>query len=194
MTVSANFSNLMKQYLRSQIAIPVITIACVLLVCAGAGVYVYKKHQWVQNHLAEFIGPRYARLAGLKAGGDALSAAAARANELEALYVYEGGQDANQMGNEVQQRVRSLLTAAGMSILSSQVLPAKAESGLERISLSVRAEGDIASLHSALIGMAEHRPAVIIDQINIQSQDMPDRGVQRLSVQFGFLILRRVQS
>lgn len=184
----------MKQYLRSQIVIPLVTIACLFVVFLAAGVYIYQKHQWVQNRLTEFIGPRYARLAGLQAGTDALSAATARGRELEVLYIHEGGQDANQTGNEVQQRVRSLLTAAGMSISSSQVLPAKTESGMERIPLSVRAEGDITSLHGALAGIAEHRPAVIIDQINIQSQDMPDRGAPRLSVQFGFLILRRLQS
>jgi general secretion pathway protein M len=192
--MSAHFGKFMQQYLRSQIVIPLVTVACLLAVCLAAGAYVYQKHQWVQTRLADFIGPRYARLAGLKAGGDALSAAALRARELEALYVHDGSQDANQTGNEVQQRVRSLLTAAGMSISSSQVLPAKTEAEMERIPLSVRAEGDITSLQGALIGLAEQRPAVIIDQINIQSQDTPDRGVQRLSVQFGFLILRRLQS
>lgn len=184
----------MQQYFRSQIVIPLVTVACLLAICLAASAYVYQKHQWVQTRLTDFIGPRYARLAGLKVGGDALSVAATRARELEALYVHDGGMDANQIGNEVQQRVRSLLTAAGMSISSSQVLPAKTEAEMERIPISVRAEGDITSLQGALIGLAEQRPAVIIDQINIQSQDTPDRGVQRLSVQFGFLILRRLQS
>lgn len=192
--MSAYFGKFMQQYLRSQIVIPLVTVACLLAVALAAGTYVYQKHQWVQTRLTDFIGPRYARLAGLKAGGDALSAAAARARELEALYVHDGSQDANQTGNEVQQRVRSLLTAAGMSISSSQVLPAKTEEQMERIPLSVRAEGDITALQGALIGLAEQRPAVIIDQISIQSQDTPDRGVQRLSVQFGFLILRRLHS
>jgi general secretion pathway protein M len=192
--MSAHFGKFMQQYFRSQIVIPLVTVACLLTICLGASAYVYQKHQWVQTRLADFIGPRYARLAGLKVGGDALSAAATRARELEALYVHDGSMDANQIGNEVQQRVRSLLTAAGMSISSSQVLPAKTEAEMERIPISVRAEGDITSLQGALIGLAEQRPAVIIDQINIQSQDTPDRGVQRLSVQFGFLILRRLQS
>jgi general secretion pathway protein M len=182
--MSAHFGKFMQQYLRSQIVIPLVTVACLLAACLAAGAYVYQKHPWVQTRLAAFIGP----------GGEALSAAAARARELEALYVHDGSQDANQTGNEVQQRVRSLLTAAGMSISSSQVLPAKTEAEMERIPLSVRAEGDITSLQGALVGLAEQRPAVIIDQISIQSQDTPDRGVQRLSVQFGFLILRRLQS
>jgi hypothetical protein len=35
---------------------------------------------------------------------------------------------------------------------------------------------------------------VLIDGINIQAQGAPERGIQRLSVQFSFLILRRMQS
>mgnify|MGYP000529472392 CR=1 FL=1 len=66
--------------------------------------------------------------------------ASTRAGELEALYSHAPDQDSNQIGNDAQQRVRSLLTAAGMTISSSQVLPSKEESGLERIPLSVRAE------------------------------------------------------
>jgi general secretion pathway protein M len=81
-----------------------------------------------------------------------------------------------------------------MGISSSQVLAAKQEDGLERIPLSVRAEGDLTALQGALIGIAEHRPVVLIDGINIQAQGAPERGIQRLSVQFSFLILRRMQS
>jgi general secretion pathway protein M len=184
----------MKQHLRKQVLIPVATIACLVAVCVAAGLYVYEKHQWVQERLTGFIEPRYARLAGLQASGDALAVAEARARELEDLYTYPAAQDANQTGNDAQQRIRSLLTAAGMGISSSQVLAAKQEDGLERIPLSVRAEGDLTALQGALIGIAEHRPVVLIDGINIQAQGAPERGIQRLSVQFSFLILRRMQS
>ena len=58
----------------------------------------------------------------------------------------------------------------------------------------MRAEGDIVALQGALVVMAEQRPAVLLDAINIQAQGVPERGVQRLSVQFNFLILRRLSS
>lgn len=180
-------------YLRKQVLVPLVTVACLLILAAAAGLYVYDRHQWVQDRLSNFIEPRYARLAGLKAGADALTAASERAHALEALYTHAADQDANQIGNDVQQRVRGLLTTAGMTISSSQVLPSKEDAGLERIPLSVRAEGDLVALQAALAGIAEQRPAVLLDAVNIQAQGVPERGVQRLSVQFSFLILRRLQ-
>ena len=188
--ISSNGS-FMQPYLRKQVLVPLATVACLLALGAVAGLYVYNKHQWVQDRLSSFIEPRYARLAGLKESADALAAANVRAQELEALYLYPPEQDSSQAGNDAQQRIRSLLTAAGMGISSSQVLASKVDAGLERIPVSVRAEGDIVALHSMLMGVAEQRPAVLIDTINIQAQGAPERGVQRLSVQFGFTVLRR---
>lgn len=180
----------MKQYLRKDVLIPFVTLLCVLALGLTGALYVYRKHQWVQGELTDFIEPRYARLAGLQKSADALTHASVRAQELEALYTYPREQDSSQAGNDAQQRIRGLLSAAGMTIASSQVLASKEEAGLERIPIAVRAEGDIVALHSALVGIAEQRPAVLVDTINIQAQGAPDRGVQRLSVQFGFIILR----
>lgn len=184
----------MKHYLHKKNLIPWLTVVLIGGITAFMVLYVYKKHHWVQNRLDEVIEPRYARLAGLKASENDLEAAAARAHQLEAQYIYSIEQDTNQAGNDAQQRIRSLLSAAGMTISSSQVLPAKDAAGLERIPVSVRAEGDLSALHSALAGIAEHRPVVLIDGINVQAAGAPERGVQRLSVQFNFLVLRRSQS
>ena len=184
----------MKPYLRKQALIPVVTVAVLVALCAAAGWYVYAKHRLVSERLSGFLEPRYARLAGLKASGQELTAATAHAGDLETIYTYPAGQDANQTGNDAQQRVRGLLSAAGMTVSSSQVLPSKEDAGLERIPLSVRAEGDIVALQGALVGIAEARPTVLIDAINIQVQGATTLGATRLSVQFNFLVLRRVQS
>ncbi len=90
----------LKPYLRQQVLVPLVTVACLLALAAVAGLYVYNKHQWVQDRLSSFLEPRYARLAGLKAGTEALAAASARAHELEALYTHGADQDANQIGND----------------------------------------------------------------------------------------------
>jgi len=174
MSAPTSNARLMQQYLGRQVLVPLATVACLIALAAVGGLYVYDKHQWVQARLTDFVEPRYARLMGLKAGTEALAMASTRAGELEALYSHAPDQDSNQIGNDAQQRVRSLLTAAGMTISSSQVLPSKEESGL--------------------VGMAEQRPVVLLDAINIQAQGVPERGVQRLSVQFNFLILRRLSS
>ncbi|QXL83552.1 type II secretion system protein GspM [Comamonas sp. NLF-1-9] len=182
----------MKLRLHSDILLPAITLVCALGVVAAGAVYVFQKHQWVQSQLADTIEPRHARLAGLKESAAALASASARAGELESLYTHGPDQEANQIGNEVQQRVRGLLAGAGMTISSNQVLPSKEEGRLERIPLSVRAEGDIVALRGALAALAEQVPAVLLDTLDIQAQGAAEQNPQRLSVQFNFLILRRL--
>lgn len=179
--------------LRKQLIFPLVTMVSLAALVAVAGWYVYQKHQFVNGRLASYFEPRYARLTGLKNSGANLASAVERARELETVYIYAAEIDSNQTGNDAQQRIRSLLSAAGMSISSSQVLPSKQERGLEHIQLSVRADGDIVALHSALAGLVEQRPVVLIDALNVQAQMGGDRGAQRLSVQFNFLILRRLQ-
>ena len=99
-----------------------------------AGSYVYNKHQWASQRLSEFE-PRYARLAGLERNHDNLAQALAQSQAMQSWYLHPPGVDGTQTGNEVQQRIRSLLTSAGMTVVSSQVLPIKQEQGLERIPL-----------------------------------------------------------
>ena len=179
----------MKQYLRRETAALAITLAALALPLAGVTVYVYQKHQWAQNRLSE-LEPRYARLLGMEAGSERLAQARERAQAQLAQYIYPQDQDANQTGNDVQQRVRSILTSAGLSIASSQVLPPKEEKGFERIPLSVRAEGEMLALQTALAGLAEQKPAILIDTMVVQGYGAPVKGVQTLAVQFGFSVLR----
>lgn len=181
----------MKSPLRRETAIVLITLALLALPLIAAGFYVYQKHQWAANRLHE-LEPRYARLLGLEANRDVLAQAYTRGQALIAQYTYPQGQDTNQTGNDVQQRVRSILVAAGMDIASSQVLPAKEEKGFERIPLSVRAEGEMVALQAALAGLAEESHAILIDTVLVQGQGAPTKGgIQRLSVQLSLTVLRR---
>ena len=179
----------MKQYLRRETAALAITLAALALPLAGVTVYVYQKHQWAQNRLSE-LEPRYARLLGMEAGSERLAQARERAQAQLAQYIYPQDQDANQTGNDVQQRVRSILTSAGLSIASSQVLPTKKEKNKKHIPLSVRAKGEMLALQTALAGLAEQKPAILIDTMVVQGYGAPVKGVQTLAVQFGFSVLR----
>ncbi|MDD2545116.1 MAG: type II secretion system protein GspM [Burkholderiaceae bacterium] len=178
-----------------RLTFPKETAAVLLLACAVAlplaigGVYVYQKHQWAEARMAE-LAPRHARLLGIEAQRDNLAQAQAAAQERLALYIYPADQDANTTGNEVQQRVRSLLTAAGLQIASSQVLPLKEEKSFERIPLSVRAEGEMLAVQGALAGLAEQKPAILVDAMVVQGYGAPVNGVQRLSVQLSLSVLR----
>ena len=72
------------------------------------------------------------------------------------------------------------------------MLAAKEEKGFERIPLSVRAEGEMVALQTALAGLAEQVPAILVDAVVVQAQGAPVKGVQRLSVQFNLIALRRL--
>lgn len=180
----------MKRMIRRETALVFITLAILALPFVAAGMYVYHKHQWAQERLDE-LEPRYARLLGLEASRDNLAQAHTQAQALMAQYVYLAEQDSNQAGNEAQQRVRSILTAAGLDIASSQVLEAKEDKGFERIPLAVRAEGELAAVQAALAGLAEQMPAILIDNISVRGQGAPVKSVQRLSIQLGLAVLRR---
>ncbi len=165
-------------------------LACLAaLPLAALGSYVYQKHHWALARLAE-LEPRHARLQGLEAQKENLAQAQASAKAQLALYVHPGEQDANATGNEAQQRIRSILSAAGLEISSSQVLPVKEEAHFDRIPLSVRAEGEQIAVLTGLAGLAEQKPAILIDAITVQGAGAPVKGVQRLGVQLSLSILR----
>ena len=98
------------------------------------------------------------------------------------------------IGRNSQSPVRSGLnnhTRAGLDIVSSQVLAPKSEKTFDRIPLSVRAEGQLLALQSALVGLSSQSPAILIEGLNVQTvgavrADKP----QRLGVQFSLSVLR----
>lgn len=161
-----------------------------LALLAGGGLYIYQKHQWAQSRLNE-LEPRYARLKGLMASTAEIEQAQTQTQAILARYVYPAEQDASQVGNMAQQRVRDLFTAAGLQIVSSQVLPAKTDKGFDLIPLSVRAEGELIALQGGLVALSGQNPAILLKGVNVQTigsvrADTP----QRLGAQFELFVLR----
>ena len=162
------------------------TLVLVLLPVMFGGSYVWRKHQWAQNEL-DRIAPRYARLLGLQQHAQELDERLVAAQRQLTQYVYPAEVDATQAGNDAQQRVRSVLSAAGLTVVSSQVLPTKVEQGFERIALAVQVEGELIHLQSALAVIPGLTPVVLIDGINaqvsgVQRADRPQRLAVRLSL------------
>lgn len=174
-------------------AILAATLLLALVPLALAGWYIAQRHAYAEQRLEE-LEPRYARLLGLEAQKAEIDAALARAGEARAQYIYPAGQDASQTGNAAQQKIRDILGAAGLQVSSSQVLPAKDDKGFDRIPLSVRAEGDMLSVQSALAVLGSQMPLLLIDDLDIQVVgafgNLDPKAVPRLSVAFGLSILR----
>ncbi|XVJ68800.1 MAG: general secretion pathway protein GspM [Rhizobacter sp.] len=171
-------------------------VLCVVVasVLAYAVYLVAQKHLWAQTLLSE-ISPRHARLSGLQAAKPDLEAAIARAQHLHSQLVYPSTQDTNQTGNAAQQRIRDILSASGLQVLSSQVLPPSSAGGAkdpawDRIALNVRTEGDALGLYAALSALSMQLPVILVKEMDVQFQSQPTYAPARLSMQFSLVVLR----
>lgn len=170
------------------------TLLVVLVPVAFLVFLAVQKHQAAEQYLVD-MEPRYARMLGLQKQRAELDAALAQAKAQRTEYVYPSAEDAAQTGNAAQQRARDIFSSAGLQIISSQVLPAKVEKDVERIPLSVRADGDLLALQTALVGLSGESPVILLDDLNIQSQNFgngsgDDKKPTRLSIQFSLSVLR----
>ena len=151
---------------RRQLAL-LVTVLIAIAPLVALGVYVYEKHQAASARLSQ-LEPRYARLRGLAAQEADLTLLLDYTRKASEQYIYPASQDAAQAGNAAQQRIREILSAAGLQISSSQVLPAKPEKGFERIPLSFRAEGELLALESALAVLSTQLPLILIQDMEVQ--------------------------
>lgn len=157
----------------------------------GAGFYVWSQHQHVQQQLAD-LEPRHARLHGLLQRQAELKALGVLANEQLARLTYPAGQDVTQAGNDAQQRIRNLFTESRLDIISIQVLaPPKEDAKFDRIPITLRVEGDLASIQNALLKLSSQTPTVSVDSLSVQTIGaVRPASIQRLSGQFNLSVLR----
>jgi general secretion pathway protein M len=167
----------------------VLALAAVVL-AAGAAAYVASKHAWARDRLAE-LEPRYARLVGIEASASALDAALAERRGLLTRHAYLSSLDVARAGSDAQQRAREIFTKAGLEVASTQVLPAKAVDGYDRIPVVLRMDGDLAALQSALVVLPGQAPSLFMENFIVQTTGMPKPDApQRLSLQVNLFVLR----
>lgn len=168
-----------------------LTMLILLLPLAGAGFYVWSKHQQVQQRLAD-LEPRHARLQGLLLRQADLKALGVLANEQLARLTYPAVQDVTQAGNDAQQRIRNLFTDSKLDIISIQVLaPPKEDAKFDRIPITLRVEGDLAGIQNALLKLSSQTPTVLVDSLTVQTIGaVRPASIQRLSGQFTLSVLR----
>lgn len=158
-----------------------------------AGVALADWHQRAQAGL-EQLEARHARLLGIVQQGDEIDAALKAAQAARSAHVYPASEDPAQTGNLVQQRMREVLTRAGMQVRSSQVLAPTQEQAFDRVGLLLGVDGDLASLHSALAALAAQSPVVIVDDLDIRVQGalqtQRPTDAARLTVRLRLSVLR----
>ncbi len=140
---------------------------------ALAASYAWDRYLAAQAVLEE-IEPRYARLLGLQGADAPLKKTVLDAYASLRRWAYPAEQDAGKAGNDVQHRARRAAEAAGMTIVSSQVLPARVENGMEQIPVSLTLEGGLQSLQMTLASLAGDTPALFVDTLSLRSIDRGD--------------------
>lgn len=169
------------------------TVIVLLLPFILLGWYVADKHLWAQARLEE-LTPRHARLLGLEVQRADIAAVLVQAEAARSQYTYPAAQDANQAGNAAQQRIRDIFSSSGLQVISSQVLPPKDEKNLDRIPITVRAEGEMLAVQSALAVLSSQVPVIVINELDVQlhgglSNTNP-KVTPRLATSFSLSVLR----
>lgn len=181
----------MNRFVFNRIAfLQALTLLVVLLPLLGAAYLVWTKHQRLQTILVD-MAPRYARLQGLVDHQADLQAIGAKAGEQLTQLAYPVTQDVAQSGNDAQQRIRSLFAESRLDIISIQVLPAKETGQFDRIGISLKVEGDLSGLQTALGKLSAQNPVVVLDGMTVQTIGaVRPASIQRLGAQFTFSVFR----
>lgn len=165
-------------------------LALLSLPLAGAGIYVWHKHRWAQDRLAE-LEPRHARLLGLLQRQTDFAAGLQTVEQYLAANVYPAEQSASQAGNDAQQRIRDLFSESGLNVVSVQVQAVREEGAFDRVPIALRAEGDLPALHRALARLQAQSPTVTTESVSVQTVGAVRPGTQpKLAAQFSFFVLR----
>lgn len=174
-----------------------LTVCVLLLPLFSGAFYIWTKHQLLQEHVAS-LEPRYARLAGLLERSADIQALGEQAGAKLAALAYPVSKDANQSGNDAQERIRALFADSKLDIISIQVLPLakdkdkeKDDAPFDRIQISLKVEGEMVGIQNALSILAGQTPVVWVDSVTLQTVGaVKPASVQRLSAQFIFSVFR----
>lgn len=143
------------------------------------------------------LQPRIARLSGIKAHEEELTAAASSARQMIDRLVHPVTTDRAEVSAALQNDVWQLLTDAGLSVSNSQVMPLREGEQFDYIGLKLTASGEIAALDDALADLADFTPIVILESLDIwPNRDRGSRDgsppVQHVTASMKLVSLRAV--
>lgn len=129
-------------------------------------------HFWLlrQDFAGEIaaIQPRTARILGIQESFDQLNMAANEADSRLQELVYPADRASAMTAAAMQQSIREVMTDAGLSVSGSQVLPARAVGGFDRLSLDITAEGNIGAFDDAFAILDLMRPMVFVESVSVK--------------------------
>jgi general secretion pathway protein M len=119
----------------------------------------------------DYSKPRIARLRGLIGHESALRDSSALARQELEERVYPASSDRATVSATLQSSVRQILSDAGLSVSNSQVLPAREDENFDQIVIRLTATGDIAGLNTALTAIAEYKPLLVVESLEVRPEE-----------------------
>ena len=117
------------------------------------------------------IESRVARIDGILASGADIDARLAQARQSTGPWLHKSGADSQ---NEILQRLRELVVASGVTLISSQAAtaatPAEAEQGLSRLNISATVSGEWPQLVKLGQALQAQRPPYLVRSLNFQRE------------------------
>ena len=172
------------------IALQVITLLLILAPFAGAGVYVWQKHEAALEKMAQWE-PRHARLQGILAQENEFASAAQLAQSLLNVFVYPAEVDGTKVANEAQQRIKTALEQAGFRVESIQAKEGAESGDFLRLKITARVDGNVNHLLKSMLILRDQNPVLTVNGMRFNNEGpLSKASVQRITGQIEFTVLR----
>ena len=124
-------------------------------------------HRDYQSDIDNLI-PRIARQYGLIEHEDELRDASNMASKQVSALVYPASRDTASVSTALQSDIRQIFSDAGLTVSNSQVLPLRKKEHFDHINISLRVQGDMAGVDAALTDIAEFRPLLLVESLEMR--------------------------
>jgi len=162
----------MSQPLRRSLAVALV-VAAVIVIAAGIVLPTIERYQALESGIAD-SETALQRFTQVAARLPALEAE--RASLRAALAAQDGFLKATSdtlIAAEMQARIKTVVDRAGGQLKSTQILPAREESGFRRITARVEVMGDADALERLWYEMESGIPFLFIDSFDVQARQVP---------------------
>ena len=112
--------------------------------------------------------PRIARQYGLIEHEEGLRDASNLASKEVAILVYPAARDAASVSTTLQTNIRQIFSDAGLTVSNSQVLPVREKEHFNYINVNLTVQGDISGVDAALTDIAEFRPLLLVESLEMR--------------------------
>lgn len=130
----------------------------------------------------ERLEPQIARLKGLLEAEQAIASAASASADQLSMLAYPASSKLGALGNNMQQAMRELFAQAGVTVAGSQVLPVLEQEYFNRVRIRLNATSNIDQLIELLVILADEKPVVVIDTVELKPKRRNKAGERELEV------------